>query len=79
LAAGEKGGTLADRNAARSIAFKRGRAEEWTAERIAKLSKLEIQQLRDNATRLGEPTVTALCTEALKPARLKAALAAAGK
>jgi len=67
---------VAERNAARSIPLKHGRADEWTAERIAKLSKLEIQQLRDNATRLGEPEVTALCTEALKPARLKAAAAA---
>jgi hypothetical protein len=64
---------MQDRNAARNMAFKRGRAEEWTAERIAKLSKVEIQQLRDNATRLGETALTTLCTEALKPAKVKAA------
>jgi hypothetical protein len=64
---------LPDRNSARNVAFKRGRAEEWTAERIGKLSKVEIQALRDNATRLGETALTTLCTEALKPAKVRAA------
>lgn len=64
---------LPDRNPARNAAFKRGRAEEWTTERIGKLSKVEIQALRDNATRLGETALSELCTECLKPAKVKAA------
>jgi hypothetical protein len=45
--------------------FKRGRAEEWTRERIGQLSAQDIMQLRANAERLNEPGVAALCTEAL--------------
>lgn len=68
---------MQDRNAARQAAFKRGRAEEWTAERIGKLSKPEIQALRDNAVRLGETALSEMCTEALKPAKARAAAARA--
>jgi len=46
-------------------AVKRGRAEEWTRERIAALSALDIRQLRVNAERLNEPGVVALCSEVL--------------
>lgn len=51
---------------ARSIPFKTGRAEEWPRERIAQLGKVEIQQLRDNAERLGEPELATLCDEVIK-------------
>ena len=44
---------------------KRGRAEEWTRERIAQLSVQDIRQLRANAERLGEPGLAALCSEVL--------------
>ena len=44
---------------------KRGRAEEWTRERIAQLSAQDIRQLRANAERLNEPGVVALCSEVL--------------
>jgi len=44
---------------------KRGRAEEWTRERIAQLSAQDIRQLRANAERLNEPGVAALCSEVL--------------
>jgi len=50
----------------RQGAFKRGHAEDWTAERLAQLSSQELKQLRENAERLNEPGVVALCSEALK-------------
>lgn len=37
----------------------------WTAERVARLNRVEAEQLRDNATRLGEAGVVALCDAAL--------------
>jgi hypothetical protein len=45
--------------------FKRGRAQEWTTERIGQLSIQDIKQLRANAERLEEPGLVTLCTEAL--------------
>jgi len=44
---------------------KRGRAEDWTRERIGQLSAQDIMQLRANAERLNEPGVAALCSEVL--------------
>ena len=49
--------------------FKQSAAQEWTPERIAKLSAQEIKQLRANAERLNEMDIAALCTEALKTVR----------
>ena len=49
--------------------FKRGHAADWTAERVARLSLQEIKRLRENAERLNEPAVVALCDQALKDAR----------
>jgi hypothetical protein len=46
--------------------FKRGRAEEWTSERIGQLSAQDIKQLRANAERLNEPDLAALCSGVLK-------------
>jgi hypothetical protein len=46
--------------------FKRGRAEEWTSERIEQLSTQDIKQLRANAERLNEPDLAALCSGVLK-------------
>lgn len=43
----------------------RGAAEEWTLERISQLSAQDIKQLRENAERLNEAAVVALCSEAL--------------
>ena len=48
--------------------FKRGRAAAWTLERIGQLSVRDIKQLRENAERLNEPSLAALCGEALKDA-----------
>lgn len=42
------------------------RATVWTAERIDKLSPAEVKQLRENAERLQEPEIAALCTQSLK-------------
>lgn len=49
--------------------FKRGRAADWTLDRVARLTLEEIKRLRENAERLSEPAVVALCDEALKGRR----------
>jgi hypothetical protein len=43
------------------------RTHDWTLERVAQLSKRDIEQLRLNAETLGEAEVVALCAQALKP------------
>ena len=43
-----------------------GRSTEWTSERIAALSTLEVRQLRDNAERLNDPDIKARCDAALR-------------
>ena len=48
--------------------FKHGRADEWTRERIGQLAAQEIMQLRDNAERLNEPDLAALCSDVLAQA-----------
>jgi hypothetical protein len=45
--------------------FPTRRSSDWTKERIARLSKQEIQQLRANADSLGARDVLALCDAAL--------------
>jgi hypothetical protein len=45
------------------------RSTEWTAERIARLNMTEVKQLKDNALRLGEPEVAALCDQAMTALR----------
>lgn len=52
-------------------AFKRGRPEEWTRERIARLSAPDMVQLRANAERLNEPGVAAICSELLMMAKAR--------
>lgn len=47
-------------------AFKRGRAEDWTLERLSRMSVQDVKQLRENAIRLNEEALVALCGEALK-------------
>lgn len=51
--------------------FKRGRAEDWTRERLQALDRQELLQLQANAERLSEPELAALCVELLgeKPLR----------
>jgi hypothetical protein len=48
--------------------FKRGRAATWSLERIGELSVRDIKQLRENAERLDERSLAALCSQALKDA-----------
>lgn len=43
----------------------RNRASDWTMERVAKLERDEIEQLKANALGLGEDEVVALCEAAL--------------
>ena len=43
----------------------RGRIAKWSKEQIDKLSTLELRALLDNAQRLNEPEVAALCNELL--------------
>jgi hypothetical protein len=43
-----------------------GRSAAWTKERIEALSTPEVRQLRDNADRLGEGEIVALCDEIVK-------------
>ena len=50
---------------AQNRAFKPARAQDWTAERIERLERPEVVQLRENAEKLGAATVVALCDAAL--------------
>lgn len=45
---------------------KPGRSAVWTKERIDALTSAEVRQLRDNAERLSETDIVALCDEILK-------------
>ena len=40
-------------------------AAQWTRERIDKLSTPEVKQLRDNAQRLNETEIAAICEQSL--------------
>jgi hypothetical protein len=57
-----------------------GRTAAWTRDRIEALSTAEVRQLRDNAARLSEAEIVALCEEVLKarPRGVKAAALKAG-
>lgn len=57
---------------------KPGRSAVWTKERIDALTSAEVRQLRDNAERLSETDIVALCDEILK-ARPRGASAKAVK
>jgi hypothetical protein len=43
-----------------------GRTAVWTKDRIEALTTAEIRQLRDNAERLSETDIVAMCDEVLK-------------
>lgn len=60
-------------------AFKRRRAAEWTLERIGQLSARDIKQLRENAERLNETAVVALCSQALKESHPRSEARARGR
>jgi len=55
---------------------KPGRSAAWTKDRIEALSTPEVRQLRDNAQRLSEEQIVALCDEVLKARPRGAAKAA---
>ena len=50
------------------------RAAQWTREKIDSLSTVEVRQLRDNAQRLNEAEIVALCEQVLgsRPRGIKA-------
>ena len=50
----------------RNAAFKSASSQEWTLERLERLSRPEVEQLKENADRLGAATVVDLCVESLK-------------
>ena len=62
---------------AHDIVFKPARSRDWTLERIGRLETAEVQQLRENAEKLGATAVVALCDTALA-ARPNAASRPAG-
>jgi hypothetical protein len=43
-----------------------GRSAVWTRDRIEALSTPDVRQLRDNAERLSEAEIVALCEDVLK-------------
>jgi hypothetical protein len=49
----------------RNIAFKPARGQDWTPERIERLDTPDLQQLRENAEKLGATSVVAMCDAAL--------------
>jgi hypothetical protein len=53
-------------------AFNHSAADDWTLERISRMSAKEIAQLRENAERLNERGVSALCEQALASVRTRA-------
>jgi hypothetical protein len=55
------------------------RSDEWTLERVARLSVQEIKQLRDNAERLNNAAVVALCSDALRASSPRRARASGGR
>lgn len=60
-------------------AFKRSGASDWTLERIAQLTVADIKQLRENAERLNETGVVALCSEVLSSTSPRGRSRAGGK
>lgn len=48
---------------------KTGRADEWTRERLDRLDKQQVLNLQENAKRLDEPALVALCAEVLQARR----------
>jgi hypothetical protein len=51
------------------------RVTVWTPERIARLSMIELRQLKDNALRLGEPEIGELCDAGMTRLRREATAA----
>jgi len=63
----------------RNAPIKRGNTNDWSRERVERLSKVEMEQLRANAERLGETALADMCGELIKRARSATGKAAAAK
>ena len=63
----------------RSVPIKRGNTQDWSRERVERLSKQEMEALRANAERLGETALADMCAELIKQARSTIGKAAAAK
>jgi len=63
----------------RSVPIKRGTPQDWSRERVERLSKQEMEALRANAERLGETALADMCVELIKNARSATGKAAAAK
>ena len=63
----------------RSVPIKRGTPQDWSRERVERLSKQEMEALRANAERLGETALADMCGELIKQARSATGKAAAAK
>ena len=63
----------------RSVPIKRGNTNDWSRERVERLSKQEMEALRANAERLGETALADMCAELIKHARSNSGKAAAAK
>jgi len=63
----------------RTVPIKRGNTQDWSRERVERLSKVEMEQLRANAERLGETALADMCGELIKRARSATGKAAAAK
>ena len=53
----------------RSVPIKRGNTNDWSRERVERLSKQEMEALRANAERLGESALADMCAELIKQTR----------
>ena len=61
----------------RNVPIKNGNPRDWTRERIERLTRQEMEQLRANAERLGETALADLCAELIKQSRSDSGKAAA--
>ena len=61
------------------VLFKSRSAREWTLERIEQMTVQDIKQLRENAERLRDAQVAALCSEALRGGSSRARARAGAK
>ena len=61
----------------RNVPIKSGNTQDWTRERVERLTRQEMEQLRANAERLGETALADLCAELIKQARSENGKAAA--
>jgi hypothetical protein len=61
----------------RNVPIKNGNPRDWTSERLERLTRQELEQLRANAERLGETALADLCAQMIKQLRSDNSKAAA--